>query len=115
MNVNAFRQGLLEHLEEFGSALTTDAGDWAVKGFIDVYRNIYTISRDTKVVSKIIELMLLPVFSRFAKEHSCKMLLSEYQNFCPDISFIGANIKRCGNWWREVKRWRTLPAKENTP
>ena len=39
--------------------MATDTGDWVVKGFIDVYRNIYTISVDTKVVSKIIELQLV--------------------------------------------------------
>lgn len=60
-----------------------------VKGFIDVYRNIYTISVDTKVVSKIIELLLFPVISQFATEHDYKMVLSEYQNHYPDISFIG--------------------------
>jgi len=43
---------------------------------------------DTKVVSKIIELMLFPVISQFAAEHGFKMVLSEYQNHYPDISFI---------------------------
>jgi len=32
----------------FSQSLVTEAGDWAIKGFIDVYRNIYTISADTK-------------------------------------------------------------------
>ncbi len=53
-----------------------------------MYRNIYTISIDTKVVSKIIELMLFPVLSRFAAEHNYTMILSEHQNHYPDISFI---------------------------
>lgn len=88
MTVNNFRESLLTHFENFRHTLATDAGDWVVKGFIDVYRNIYTISVDTKVVSKIIELMLFPVISRFAAEHSYKMVLSEYQNHYPDISFI---------------------------
>ena len=88
MTMDDFRQSLLAHVEEFKRALATDAGDWVVKGFIDVYRNIYTISVDTKVVSKIIELMLFPVISRFALEHSYRMVLSEQQNHYPDISFI---------------------------
>ena len=88
MTVDNFRESLSAHFDEFKDILATDAGDWVVKGFIDVYRNIYTISVDTKVVSKIVELMLFPVISRFAAEHGYKMVLSEYQNYYPDISFI---------------------------
>ncbi len=83
-----FRKSLLAHFDTFKRTLATDAGDWVVKGFIDVYRNIYTISIDTKVVSKIIELMLFPVISKFASTHDYKMILSEHQNHYPDVSFI---------------------------
>jgi len=83
-----FRANLLRILDDFRTALATDTGDWVVKGFIDIYRNIYTISVDTKVVSKIIELMLFPVISRFAAEHNYGMVLSEHQNYYPDVSFI---------------------------
>lgn len=88
MRVDEFRESLFGHFDRFGRTLATDAGDWVVKGFIDIYRNIYTISVDTKVVSKIIELLLFPIISRFAAEHHHKMVLSEYQNHYPDISFI---------------------------
>lgn len=43
-------------------------GDWIVKGFIDIAQNIYTISVDTKVVSKIIELLIFPQLYAFAKK-----------------------------------------------
>lgn len=88
MTVNSFRESLLTHFDRFRCILATDTGDWVAKGFIDVYRNIYTISVDTKVVSKIIELMLFPVISRFAAERGYRMILSEHQNHYPDISFI---------------------------
>lgn len=88
MTVSNFRESLLTHFDKFRRTLATDTGDWVVKGFIDVYRRIYTISVDTKVVSKIIELMLFPVISQFAAEHGYRMVLSEYQNHYPDISFI---------------------------
>lgn len=91
MTKDNFRKNLLIHFNEFKNVLATDAGDWVVKGFIDVYRNVYTISIDTKVISKIIELMLFPVISQFAKEHGFKMILSEHQNHYPDISFITPN------------------------
>lgn len=89
--MNDFREKLLSHLSKFGHTLATETGDWVVKGFIDVYKNIYTISVDTKVISKIIELMLFPVISQFASEHSYKMVLSEHQNHYPDISFIASD------------------------
>ena len=88
MTSDTFRETLQAHFDEFRRTLATDAGDWVVKGFIDVYRNIYTISVDTKVVSKIIELMLFPVISQFATEHGYRIVLSEYQNHYPDISFV---------------------------
>lgn len=88
MTVDEFKESLLAHFDKFGRTLTTDSGDWVVKGFIDVYRNIYTISVDTKVVSKIMELMLFPVISQFAAQYGYRMVLSEYQNHYPDISFI---------------------------
>jgi hypothetical protein len=82
---------MLSYFKEFSRVLATDQGDWVVKGFIDVFRNIYTISVDTKVVSKVIELMLFPVISRFAFENKYKMVLSEHQNHYPDITFIDSN------------------------
>lgn len=88
MIVKDFRHDLVEYFDEFKETLATETGDWVVKGFIDVYRNIYTISVDTKVASKIIELMLFPVIARFAQEHGYTMILSEYQNHYPDITFI---------------------------
>jgi len=88
---DAFRTTLLSYVERFRSSLSTETGDWVIKGFIDVYQNIYTISMDTKVISKIIELMLLPVLSRFASEQGYRTVLSEYQNYYPDVSLIAAD------------------------
>jgi len=53
MTANEFREKLLAYFDEFGRTLTTNSGDWVAKGFIDVYRNIYTISVDTKVTSDV--------------------------------------------------------------
>ena len=49
-----FKKELLIHVDLFNTAISTNSGDWVVKGFIDIAKNIYTISVDTKVVSKII-------------------------------------------------------------
>jgi hypothetical protein len=83
-----FRDGLLKHVELFNAAVSTEKGDWVVKGFIDIAKNIYTISVDTKVVSKIMELLLFPKICEFAQDKGYKMVLCKEQNFYPDISFI---------------------------
>ena len=58
------------------------------KGLLIFIKNVYTISVDTKVISKIIDLMLFPIISRFAQVHGLKVVLAEHQNHYPDISFI---------------------------
>ena len=85
---NIFQQKLVACIATFRNALSTESGEWAVKGFIDIYRNIYTISIDTKVISKIIELTLFPILSQFAETNGYRIVLSEHQNHYPDISFI---------------------------
>ena len=75
-------------MEQFNLAVSTTEGDWVVKGFIDIARNIYTISVDTKVVSKIMEILLFPKICQFAQENNYKMILCKEQNFYPDITFV---------------------------
>ena len=88
MKSDNFQKNLLKHTENFRKVLATLSGDWSVKGFIDVAKYIYTISVDTKVISKIIELMMFPVLQKFAKENKFKMILSSEQNHYPDVTFI---------------------------
>jgi hypothetical protein len=83
-----FLERLQTEAATFNSLILTDEGEWIVKGFIDIFRNVYTISGDTKVVSKLIELMLFPYFVAFAEKYSYKMVLSREQNHYPDITFI---------------------------
>ena len=86
-----FRNQFSKHVRLFNQAVSTGNGDWVVKGFIDIARNIYTISVDTKVISKIMELLLFPKICRFAEEHGYKVVLCKEQNFYPDISFVDSN------------------------
>jgi hypothetical protein len=82
----------LLHLQEytlsFAEAVATSEGEWIIKGFIDIYQRIYTISVDTKIVSKVLELLLFPMFTEFAERHDCAIQLSPQQNFYPDLTFI---------------------------
>jgi hypothetical protein len=59
-----------------------------VKGFIDIYKNIYTISSDTKIVSQILEIHLFPQILPFAEENGCSIVLAEHQNWRSDLSFV---------------------------
>jgi hypothetical protein len=88
MDKLTFLQALQAQVATFNQAVSTRQGDWIVKGFIDITRNIYTISVDTKVISKILELLLFPELAQFAAKYSLRMVLAEQQNFYPDISFV---------------------------
>lgn len=87
MTKEQFISKLRHAVEAFAPELQTPSGDWAVKGFIDIHRNIYTISSDTKVVSKIVELYLFPRILKFASDNRLKLILTKEQNFYPDMTF----------------------------
>jgi hypothetical protein len=87
-NSDKFKQLFSDYLIEINEELTTSNGEWIVKGFIDIFKNVYTISIDTKVVSKIIELMILPKLMAFAEINNYDILLSDFQNHYPDLTFI---------------------------
>ncbi|MBI5301100.1 MAG: EcoRV family type II restriction endonuclease [Chloroflexi bacterium] len=88
MDKITFLNALQIQVADFNRAVSTEKGDWIVKGFIDIAKNIYTISVDTKVISKIMELLLFPELVRFAETNALKLVLAEQQNFYPDISFV---------------------------
>jgi hypothetical protein len=86
------REEFLQKLKEFSESLTnyvsTNSGDWKVKGFIDTDESIFTISSDSKIVSKILEIQLFPKFKEFADEINFEIVLAEKQNWYPDLSFV---------------------------
>lgn len=88
MTSDEFLKHLQAHAESFAKAVATNEGEWIIKGFIDVYSRIYTISVDTKIVSKVLELLLFPMFVEFGKTHGLKIELCPQQNFYPDLTFI---------------------------
>jgi hypothetical protein len=88
MTSDEFLAQLQAHSATFAKAVATNEGDWIIKRFIDIYRQIYTVSVDTKIVSKVLELLLFPMFVDFAKQHSLDLELCPQQNFYPDLSFV---------------------------
>ncbi len=87
MNKEEFITLLRDAATNFNQTISTEDGNWVVKGFIDVYKNIYTISNDTKVISKIIELYIFPKVLEFATKNGLEIELTEKQNYYPDITF----------------------------
>ncbi|MBA4382644.1 MAG: restriction endonuclease [Sideroxydans sp.] len=88
MTSEQFLQHLQLHAESFAAAVATNEGDWIIKGFIDIHEQIYTISIDTKVVSKVLELLLFPMFVEFGQRHGLKPVFPKQQNSYPDLTFI---------------------------
>ena len=89
-----------KELSEFAQTLEQHIslnGDWTVKGFIDVFKNIYTISADTKVISKILELHLFPHFLDFARRIGYTIELTTHQNWYPDLTFVNKKDILAGN------------------
>ncbi len=87
MDKNKFLALLTEEVKSYKDLLETDNNDWIVKGFIDVNKNVYTITNDTKVVSKIIEIILIPRLEAFAKRNRMTLELPSAQNYYPDLTF----------------------------
>src|SRR5690349_2895441 len=83
-----FLELLQKETEGFANKVSTNEGEWIVKGFIDIYRQVYAVSLDTKLVSKVFELLLFPIFNEFAQRQDMQLELCPQQNFYPDLSFV---------------------------
>lgn len=90
--MNDIKNEFLNKLKNFSKELTEyvsdKVGGWKVKGFIDIEKSIYTISSDTKIISKILEIQLFPKFQEFADQNGYEIVLAEMQNWYPDLSFV---------------------------
>jgi len=83
-----FAIALTEFVNSLSAYISSEDGQWTVKGFIDIFKNIYTISSDTKIVSKILEIHLFPWILQFAQENGYSIVLAECQNWYPDLTFV---------------------------
>lgn len=89
-----FNDALGDFVATLAPAVTTPDGQWTVKGFIDTFKSVYTISADTKVVSKILEIHLLPSILKFAELSDFAVVLAKHQNYYPDLSFVSKHDDR---------------------
>ncbi len=97
----AFKTALDIFSDKLEKYVSTESGEWSIKGFIDVYKNIYTISSDTKIVSKILEIHLFPQILQFAEEIGYKIVLAEHQNYYPDLTFINKENEEVKQKYKE--------------
>ena len=87
MTKEEFLNLLTNEVKAYKQFLETTNNEWIVKGFIDINKNVYTITNDTKVVSKIIEILLIPKLDRFARNYGMELELPSKQNYYPDLTF----------------------------
>lgn len=87
MSVKDFLRLLTKEVGGYKDLFETADGQWVVKGFIDISRNVYGITGDTKVVSKLIEILLIPRLKAFAARHGMTMEQASKQNYYPDLTF----------------------------
>jgi len=96
-NIKAvFVQSLKDSLNELQSAVSTRNLDWTIRGFVDIHKNLFSVSDDTKVVSKIMEIQLLPLLNQIGNKMGYDVQIPETQNCYPDVTFINRednNIK----------------------
>jgi hypothetical protein len=83
-----FEKHLLDFVDTLQNHITSPDGQWTIKGFIDIYKNIYTISADTKIVSKILEIHIFPKLLELSENIGFNLVLADHQNYYPDISFV---------------------------
>ena len=91
MKNNQEKQIFSGQLKKFASSLGERIAlndEWTIRGFIDIFKNVYTISSDTKIISKILELHIFPYFMSFAENIGYEIELAEQQNWYPDLTFI---------------------------
>jgi len=92
INKEELKKEFHKQMNEFAQTLKKYVSDtenqWTIKGFIDIFQNIYSISADTKIVSKVLEIHLFPKFLEFARTNNYEIILAEHQNWYPDISFV---------------------------
>jgi hypothetical protein len=68
--------------------LQAEDKQWNLRGFIDAARRIYSLTSDTKVISKAVELMLTPLITTFFEEQGFEVMLASEQNQYPDFTLL---------------------------
>jgi len=62
--------------------------EWNIKGIVDAGRRLYTLSNDTKLISKVFELISFPVIFEALGPYNVKIETEERQTVYPDLTVI---------------------------
>jgi hypothetical protein len=89
-----FEKQLKSFVDSLSDHVATEDSQWTIKGFIDVYKNVYTISSDTKIISKILEIHIFPKILKFAEVEGYNLVLAQHQNYYPDLSFVSTTNEK---------------------
>jgi hypothetical protein len=88
MNKDFFEEKFIEFVKTLQKHVSDKANNWTVKGFIDTDKNIYALSSDTKIISKVLEIHIFPTIIKFAHKMGFRLEPAKEQNYYPDLSFI---------------------------
>jgi hypothetical protein len=61
---------------------------WDIKGVIDSKNRIYTINSDTKLISKVFELVTTPIILEIAEKYKIKVIQTDRQTVYPDLTLV---------------------------
>lgn len=89
-----FKKQLKNFAAQLQAYVAEPNGQWKVRGFIDVLKNIYTISSDTKIISKILEIHIFPALCTFSQKIGYDIEIASKQNYYPDVTFINRKDER---------------------
>lgn len=84
--------------------------DSILKGFVDSNGNLYPITLDTKVLSKVVEFVFMPVIKEFCGEYGYKLEEPLHQNHYPDLTFI--DLKTNHKYAVDIKTTYRITTKE---
>lgn len=87
MTSDEFLSLLSKEVSGYKSILETGENEWIIKGLIDIRKTIYPMSDDTKLVSKVAEIILFPQLLLFAKQNGLEVEIQDKQNQYPDLTF----------------------------
>lgn len=62
--------------------------EWYIKGVLDSKKRLYTISDDTKLISKVFELVSIPIITKALESHIQSWETEERQTVYPDLTLI---------------------------
>lgn len=78
----------LNFIEEFTTVVEELNINWGIYGLIDRNERVYSLGDDTKLLSRIFELLAAPVVNKIAEKHNLLVQLASSQVIYPDFTLM---------------------------